>query len=466
MKSLVLGLFPVLAVLGPVAIGCSSSDDKSTTATTTFHATECKPDESGAVPTDRCTDDPTKVTATLPQCKTWIKVEPPGAICGDGSQYKFFVSYSSTSNNVMIDFEPGGACWDYDSCSGKTGIRGAANPNGIPDDHMGTLGLMPLLNSNPVDPTTNPALEYNKIFVSYCTGDIHTGNKTTTYTSPDGLDSLTYHHAGHANTMAVVDWVKSKFANIPKLLVTGCSAGGAGSLLNYGFIRLGLGTQAQCGYLLDDSGPIFHNNGPSAPVEAKIREAWNTDSVVDLVNLPIDKEAIKNDPGLINIAVAKSSPQDRITFTAFRMDFNYSLYSYQRFFPGSTEAQIHAYFWQDLQGIMKDYDQYENMAYFIPYFRSDNCSHCVSIPPIGNPPDEPLDPTAALNTPWKGSEIQAKNVNLLDFTRVLLDNKQALHSYVEDVQPNESFIPAVSNSCMAGGGTIPGSGDGGNGDGG
>ena len=75
-----------------------------------------------------------------PAAGEWIKVEPEGALCGNGSQYKFFVNYSETSDDLVIAFEPGGACWDYDSCTGKKGVRGAANPDGIPDDHMDADG--------------------------------------------------------------------------------------------------------------------------------------------------------------------------------------------------------------------------------------------------------------------------------------------------------------------------------------
>ena len=60
---------------------------------------------------------------------TWLKVEPPGVVCGNNSQYKFFVNYSNTTDNLVVVFEPGGACWDYDSCAGRNGIRGAANPS-------------------------------------------------------------------------------------------------------------------------------------------------------------------------------------------------------------------------------------------------------------------------------------------------------------------------------------------------
>jgi hypothetical protein len=425
----------------------------------------CAPDESAPVPADRCTTDPNDTS--LPRCNAWIKVEPPGAVCSDGSQYKFFVSYSNTSNDVVMEFEPGGACWDYESCSGNGGIRGAANPHGIPDNHMATFGLLPLMDSNPKDPASNPVKEYNKIFVSYCTGDIHTGNTVAMYTStgavdggtgPNGTDTITFRHAGHANTLAVVDWMKSTFKTVPKLLVTGCSAGGAGALLNYAFIRLGMGKAVQCGYLLDDSGPIFHSDGPSKALHERVRSAWNTDPLLDELKqqIPIDVKALKTDLGLINTSLASLWKKDRFALTAYRMDFNYSLYSYQRFFPNPTEAEIHQYWWEDLQALMKTYDSLPNMSYFLPFFRSDNCSHCDTIPPIGNPPPEPLDLAKVVDTPWAGTEIQKEGVNVRDFVVTLLDDKKPLESHVEEVQPNESFSPEVSALCMEGAGSIPG----------
>ena len=76
------------------------------------------------------------------------------------------------------------------------------------------------------------------------------------------------------------------------------------------------------------------------------------------------------------------------------------------------------------------------MAYFIPNFRFDNCSHCVSIPPIG------LDGSAsdvgrAVNTPWLGSEIQESGITLQDYVTHLLDDQQPLQSYYESDQPGE-----------------------------
>src|SRR5262249_15846727 len=151
-------------------------------------------------------------SSTLPKCGDWIKVEPPGAICGDGSQYKFFVSYSGKSNDLVVSFEPGGACWDYESCSGKTRVRGPANPHGIQDDHMNTYQYLNLLQRT----DQNPVKDYNQVFVPYCTGDIHSGDNVVTYTSEGpvdggtgagGTDSITFHHNGHRNTLAVIDWM-------------------------------------------------------------------------------------------------------------------------------------------------------------------------------------------------------------------------------------------------------------------
>jgi hypothetical protein len=432
--------------------GCGSSTDAALTGPTP--PAPCVPDESAPVPVDRCSMDPGDTSR--PACNTWIKVEIPGTVCGDGSQYKFFVNYSGTSNNLVVSFEPGGACWDYASCAGVGGIRGAANPKGIKDDHMMRYQYLNLLRRSDV----NPAKNYNMVFVPYCTGDIHSGNNVIKYTSsepvdggsgPGGTGELTFHHNGHNNSLAVAEWLRATFATVPKMLVTGCSAGGAGAILNYHFLREGMGAQAQCGYLLNDSGPIFHSGGPSQQLHDKIRASWNTDSVLDgLSSLPVPVADIKTDFGLLNKALARKYPRDRLSLVMYRMDLNYSLYSYQRFFPGSTEAQIHAFWEEDVARLIKTFEEEPNLAYYFPYFRSDNCSHCVSIPPLGNPPSEPTDIDKAIAQPWLGSEMQDNGLDLQKFAEDLVDDAKPLKSYLESPR-DVSFTPAVSMACMKGG---------------
>jgi hypothetical protein len=300
------------------------------------------------------------------------------------------------------------------------------------------------------------------VFLPYCTGDTHTGNNVMTYTSTEPVDggtgaggtaSLTFHHAGHANTLAVIDWLKQSFPAVPKMLVTGCSAGGAGAIVNYHFIRNGMGSNVQCGYLLDDSGPIFHSSGPSKQLHTQIRAAWNLDPILDSLTAvgKIDGNALKADFGLMNQFLATEFPRDRLSLVLYQMDLNYSLYSYQRFFPGSTEAQIHALWRQDIDAILPMYQAQKNLAYYFPFFRMDNCSHCVSIPPIGDPPAIATDQTAILDTPWAGSEIPEDMIDLKQFTIDLLNDSKPLKSYMQSTQPSEAFTPDVSNQCLQGG---------------
>jgi hypothetical protein len=468
-SSVVFGAFATALVAA-----CSSATKTESPATgtpdpkgTTEAAVRCTPDETAKVDADRCTTDTND--KSKPPCNAWVKVEIPGTLCSDGSQFKFFVNYSNTSNNLLVSFEPGGACWDYDSCSGNGGIRGAANPHGIPDDHMAQYQFLNLHRRT----NDNPIADYNMVFVSYCTGDIHVGNTVATYTEtapapgpttdhtpPPGkgagaadAQSITVHHAGHANTLAVIDWLKKTFKTVPKMLVTGCSAGGAGAILNYPFLRKGLDENVQCSYLLDDSGPIFHGDGPSKQLDAKIRSAWNVDPIMDQMadELGVKADDLKNDVGLVNQALSHKYPKDRLSLVLYRMDLNYSLYSYQRFFPGSSEQQIHDLWWQDIQELKKTYDGEKNLAYYIPFFRNDNCSHCVSIPPIGNAPLEPTDLSKALTQPWAGSEIKMDMIDLKQFTVDLLDDTKPLKSYLEDVLPAEKFTSAESMQCLRGG---------------
>jgi len=413
----------------------SSSSGSDAHAPVSVRPAPCTPDESAPVPPERCTSDPTNTA--LPPCGSWQKVELPGTQCGNGSQYKFFVNYSNKSNNLVLMFEPGGACWDFESCAGK--LRGAANPNGIADGHMEKYQYLNLLRRD----AQNPVQDWNMVFVSYCTGDVHTGRKVASYRNPEGGADLTYRHVGHDNTLEVVGWLDQTFRTIPKLLVTGCSAGGIAALQNYHYIREGV-SGAQCGYLLNDSGPAFHSDGPSRQQHQQVRAAWDADGLLDELagKLPVSIELLKQDFGLINSAVADKYPRDRLSLAVYQMDLNYSLYAYERFFPGSSEAQIHAFWSQDLKRLLDTYASRPNLAYYVPYFRRDNCSHCVSIPPLAH------DEATILATPWLGSEIEQAGLTLRDFTELLLDDTRPLANYLETAQPSESFTAEESAQCM------------------
>jgi len=314
----------------------------------------------------------------------WQKVELPGTQCGNGSQYKFFI-HNTGSPNVLFFFEGGGACWDYDTCSGRAGVLGAANPNGLPDDYMQQFTakyVSPIVNG--ADPglpgrsrTDLPTKGWNIVYMPYCTGDVHVGNNVVTYTDPTGQEpSLNWHHAGYTNTLAAVNHARTVFPNIQKLLVTGFSAGGTATSAGYYFVRSGL--RPQKGYFINDSGPIYlapNVDDNSRELHDMIRASWSLDSV--FANLPSTFDT--NDFGSINNVVAQAFPNDQLAYTAYSRDYNYSRFSYERFHTPSDQESVLARWKEDQDALVARLNTYNNFSYFIPHHRPLNASHCSTI---------------------------------------------------------------------------------------
>jgi hypothetical protein len=374
-------------------------------------------DGGSSTPTDASTD-PSDAADDGIRYGRWERIEIPGTVCGNGSQYKFFVQRIREATDTAFIFEPGGACWDFDSCSGRTGIRGAANPDGIEDDHIALASLgSPLLLTSP---RTNPLALWNKVYLPYCTGDIHSGHKTETYVDPRGEEpDLVWHHRGHDNVQAVIGWAQENLLPVDRMFVGGCSAGGTGSIANYYFLRNGLSPAR--GYMLNDSGPIFVDSSNSTPMHETIRDVWALDELLTR-EIPEHADAILEDLGHINGVVAEEFPNDRLATTFFRLDYNYSLYSYERFYEelGSTDPfdreAIYRLWWEDTELFMAELDRYDNLAYYIPFWRELNDSHCTTL--LG----------------WDGTEIEEDGLDLRDYVEHLLDDDAPLRSYFEDAR--------------------------------
>ncbi|MCK0536199.1 pectinacetylesterase family protein [Alcanivorax quisquiliarum] len=327
-----------------------------------------------------------------------------GAVCGNGSPFKFFVNRVPNTSNTVVYFEGGGACWDYESCSGDFGIRGARNADGIPDDYMSLLNPGASLVSPFVvrlHPwTRTKAQNWNMVYVPYCTGDIYSGDTVAIYDDPAGQNEpLVWHHNGVRNTRAVVAWLKNNLERSGQMLATGCSAGGAGSFTNYFPLREDLAPTR--GYLINDSGPIFSApagadpaDHPSLPLHTHIRSAWGLDATdgpleylaAHMAGLDLD------DLTTLYPALASQFPGDRMGHTHFWDDMNYSSYSYERFFPdiaqapddATREALILARWHQDTQRLQNTLSNLDNFGYYLPRYRAVNESHCTSIIEFAN----------------------------------------------------------------------------------
>ncbi len=314
----------------------------------------------------------------------WQKVALPGTVCGNGSQYKFWV-HQTGSPNVLLMMEGGGACWDYDTCSGRAGVLGAANPNGLPDDYMQQFTakyVSPIVNG--ADPGLPGRARinlvtrgWNVVYMPYCTGDVHSGNNVVTYRDPlNQQPPLTWHHRGYQNSIAAFHHVKARFPSVQKLLVTGFSAGGAGTASAYYFARTIINPAR--GYMLNDSGPIFP--APSSAYNSrqlhdKIRQSWNLNSVFALLPSTFDP----GDFGSINKVVALAFPNDRLHYTGYTRDYNYSRFSYERFLTPNDKESVLGYWNEDQDNLVNELKKYPNFGYFIPHERQINDSHCSTV---------------------------------------------------------------------------------------
>lgn len=316
----------------------------------------------------------------------WQRVELPGALCSNGSQYRFWYYDSPTSTSMVISFEGGGACWDYATCSGQAGVLGAANPNGIPTDYITQFKakfVSPLINGAdpgvpPFRSKTNIATNgFDMVYMPYCTGDVHVGNRVVTYTDPAGVNPpIVFRHNGYNNTIAALNYLHTRFPSINKLVVTGFSAGGvASSATFYQARRTLVPTKA---YLLNDSGPIFpapNATYNSRPLHQLITAQWNLASLYSQLPAAFNP----NDFGTINSMVATEFPNDRLAYTGYSSDYNFSRFSYESFYPGITQAGVLQKWRQDQTNLINQIKNYSNYSYHVPWHRPINVSHCSSI---------------------------------------------------------------------------------------
>lgn len=331
----------------------------------------------------------------------WEMVELPassGASCGNGTPYRIFVNRTPFTRDTVVMYEGGGACWDQKSCLGE-GKLSASNPDGIPPDYLSSLttaafGLVTPFTAR-IDPfQAAPTQSWNMVYVPYCTGDIHTGSALQVYADSDPANPRVQHFRGQANIRAAAQWLRANTGRPNHLLMTGFSAGGAGSTATYILMRDTLQPTGRA-QLLADSGPLFpaprsaaSADAPSLPLHNKIREEWGLDTAEGLITSFAGIAGFDpDDLGTVNRAVAMRYPSDRFGFLLFKMDENFSAFSYEKFYPEIRDepdedvkkALINTKWRQDIGQWLPELDTQPNIGYHLAFWRSFNESHCLTI---------------------------------------------------------------------------------------
>jgi hypothetical protein len=216
-------------------------------------------------------EEETEVPFTQPTyselTSAWTIIPTDGTTtCARDTQFQFFAR-RGTSNNLMIYFQGGGACWSPLTC-----MEGGTFDPSVTDDEFDHYdGIFNLQHPD------NPLANYNMVFIPYCTADIHIGDQTVNYW--DGIDIA---HNGYNNSVAVLDWVYQNFPNPTSILTTGSSAGAYGAIYHAADIitqypnarhtvlgDAGIGATPEGWSILETSWNIYENLSPNIP-------AWET----------------------------------------------------------------------------------------------------------------------------------------------------------------------------------------------
>lgn len=239
-----LGLFLGLALSG-VFVACSSDDTSGpvTAPDASDDAGSTNPDAGADADAD--VPNPDAIVATPGE---WTYVPFSDATCANGTPTGIGVN-PGTSKRLVVYLEGGGACWDPTTCND---LKTAANLDGW-DEAMFRARIASGAKSH-LDRTAanNPFRDASYVYIPYCTGDVHGGDKEQTYAG------RTIKHFGRRNIAAFLKRIAPTFADADRVVLTGSSAGGFGAALNYWRFKEAFGAVRVD--LVDDSGPPFPND--------------------------------------------------------------------------------------------------------------------------------------------------------------------------------------------------------------
>lgn len=307
--------FLMVAACGDGGGGATSTDgaDDTTADTGDTGDTDVTPGDSGDTLITPDTDTAETATPLDTAVGTWTWFDQPGSACGDGSPTGFAVN-GGTSDDVLVLFMGGGACWDFDGCF----LLGAAATGPFGRGQFEALGAA--LNVGVLDRADpdNPYRTFTQVFVPYCTGDLHAGDRDVDYIQ-GGL-TRTWHHRGATNARLLLARLAATFHAPARLVMAGLSAGGYGATLQYAAFRDALDPAAS--FLVDDSGPLLIGDAIPATTRSKWFSQWRLDAVVD----PVCGQGCKTDLSLLAGKLATRYPDDRMSLISSVADATIGAY--------------------------------------------------------------------------------------------------------------------------------------------
>jgi hypothetical protein len=150
--------------------------------------------------------------------------------CIFDTPYHFFAKRGSV-NKLLMYYQGGGACWEQLTCSVPV-CDDDVNPEGGDNPNNFSSGFADLANPD------NPFRDWNIVFVSYCSCDVHFGNTAQDYGNTNPNNPLHVEHRGYQNARVVEKWAREHFVNPEAVFVTGSSAGAYGAIFHGPVLQL------------------------------------------------------------------------------------------------------------------------------------------------------------------------------------------------------------------------------------
>jgi hypothetical protein len=193
----------------------------------------------------------------------WRWVDVPGSVCANGTPTGFGVNRHPGARGVLIFLQGGGACWDGPSCWGPAASSlYVATGYGRLQFATDILALGSLFLRRGA--AANPFRAFNMVYVPYCTGDVHAGDRIATY---QWLGNRPTHHRGAHNLGLFLSYVAATFPDADRVFLAGDSAGGFGVALNLHRVVEAFPRARVVG--IDDSGPPVQPAGDRWAVWAR-----------------------------------------------------------------------------------------------------------------------------------------------------------------------------------------------------
>ena len=158
---------------------------------------------------------------------SWIPLQD--SLCRDGSTTGVGVRILPDASALMIYLQGGGACYDAKSCeqNASAPVAGKNFSRAKFYDWVETLGNQGVFNTkNP----SNPVARWNHVYVPYCTGDLHGGEREDALVP--GVPGR-QQFVGYRNLRNILKLVAPYFHDADDVALIGASAGGFGVLINY-----------------------------------------------------------------------------------------------------------------------------------------------------------------------------------------------------------------------------------------